>query len=257
MQFGDILVCIERSDSGRRQMEMALALAARSKARLLGYYPMPRRAATAAAETAMNDAEVAFDRSLRANSLDGQWIAGTAARPDEDIAEYARCADLVVVSLGSPDEPGRDAIDVERLVMECGRPVLGLPIANLPETIGRNILVAWDGSRESARAVNDAMPFLREAKATRIVSVGIDPTVAASAENLVAHLKRLGIAAAVDHSLDLHLPIGEEILSRIEGLEADLLVAGAFGHSRLREHLGGGATLTFLHQMMTPVLVSH
>ena len=67
----------------------------------------------------------------------------------------------------------------------------------------------------------------------------------------------MGLDASVDTELDLKLPIGEEILSRVERAEVDLLVAGAFGHSRLREHLIGGVSDTLLHQMMVPVLVSH
>ncbi|MCP4305577.1 MAG: universal stress protein, partial [bacterium] len=143
------------------------------------------------------------------------------------------------------------------LVIECGRPVLGIPIANVPEEIGKNIMVAWDGSRESARALHDAIPFLREAATIKIVSIGSRPSSVRSPTTVAGHLGRLGITADVDTALDMQLPIGEEILSRIEREDVDLLVAGAFGHSRVREHLFGGVSRTLLHQMMVPVLVSH
>ncbi|MCP4386560.1 MAG: universal stress protein, partial [Hyphomicrobiales bacterium] len=167
--------------------------------------------------------------------------------------------DLVVVGLGIPDDPSSDPqyLDVEQLVIECGRPVLGIPIANVPEEIGKNIMVAWDGSRESARALHDAIPFLREAATIKIASIGSLPSSVRSPATVAGHLGRMGITAEVDTALDMQLPIGEEILSRIEREDVDLLVAGAFGHSRVREHLFGGVSRTLLHQMMVPVLVSH
>jgi nucleotide-binding universal stress UspA family protein len=260
MQFGDILVCIDESPSGRKRTEFTLALAARSHARVVGYYRMPaEHPANGPRAAAMDVAAAEFDRQLKSKSLDGLWVAGSESRTVEDIANYARCVDLVVAGLGFPGEPSLDpqGLDVERLVIECGRPVLGIPIANIPEEIGRSILVAWDGSRQSARALHDAIPFLQEAEAVKVVSIGGDPTSIVSPGNVVAHLKRRGISATVDAAFDLQLPIGEEILSRIEREGADLLVAGAFGHSRLREHIEGGVSITLLHQMMIPVLVSH
>jgi nucleotide-binding universal stress UspA family protein len=183
----------------------------------------------------------------------------SASRRVEDIVKYARCVDLVIVGLGVPDDPTSDpqALDTEQLVIECGRPVLGIPIANVPEHIGQNIMVAWDGSRESSRALHDAIPFLREATTIKIVSIKSDPTSVISPSAVVAHLKRLGISATVDTTTDLRLPIEDEIFTRVDWEGVDLLVAGAFGHSRVREHLFGGVSRTILHQMMVPVLVSH
>jgi nucleotide-binding universal stress UspA family protein len=101
------------------------------------------------------------------------------------------------------------------------------------------------------------MPFLREAAHVSIVSIDMDPSSVVAVPNIVAHLERSGVQADIDTALDLQLPIGEEILSRIERAEADLLVAGAFGTSPAREYLFGGASRTLIHQMMVPVLVSH
>jgi nucleotide-binding universal stress UspA family protein len=146
---------------------------------------------------------------------------------------------------------------VERLVIECGRPVLGIPSANVPEAIGRNVMIAWDGSRTASRALHDAIPFLRDAASITIVSIDIDPLSIHAPANVVKHLERSGISAKVDTSLSLDLPIGEELLSRVDWEQIDLLVAGAFGHSRVWEHLFGGPSMTLIHQMMVPVLVSH
>jgi nucleotide-binding universal stress UspA family protein len=118
-------------------------------------------------------------------------------------------------------------------------------------------MIAWDGSRQASRAMHDALPFLHEAATVQLVSVEDDALASASANVAVEHLKRLGISATIDHQLDLRLPVAEEILSRIERNGIDLLVAGAFGHSRLIEHIVGGTSRSLLHQMMVPVLVSH
>jgi len=263
MQFADILVCIDGSLTGRKRADYALALAARSGARLTGYYLPSEGNAVGLHDTERAEineaAAVEFDREIAANSIEGTWVVGDRSRGVEDVINYARCSDLVVIGLGPPDDPGSDPqrLDVERIVIECGRPVLGMPIIGLPETIGKRILLAWDGRRACTRALHDALPFLKEAETVRIVSVDADPFFVASATNAAAHLERLGVTAEVDTALDLQLPIGEEILSRIEREEIDLLVAGAFGHSRIWEHLFGGTSRTLLHQMMVPVLVSH
>jgi nucleotide-binding universal stress UspA family protein len=269
MQFGDILVCIDGSDAGRRRTRLALTLAARSRARVIGYYLAPTREMIAEwlldprqSKNVDNDvdrAEAGFARLLTVNSLDGTWIAGSESRRAEDIAQYARCVDLVVVGLGVPDDPASDPqhLDIEQLVVECGRPVLGIPDANIPEQIGQNIMVAWDGGRESTRALHDAIPFLRDAATIKIVSIGTNPNSALSPGAVVDHLKRLGIRATIDTTSTLGLTVEDEIFSRIDWEGVDLLVAGAFGHSRVQEHIFGGVSRSLLHQMMVPVLVSY
>jgi nucleotide-binding universal stress UspA family protein len=265
MQFGDILVCIDESASGRKRTDLALALAARSHARVLGYHLAPRRGRSMedfldASEAATGDtAATEFERQLSLRGLDGTWVPGNGAHKVDDLVDHARCVDLVIAGLGVPDDPASDPqdLDIERLIVDCGRPVLGIPIANVSADFGQNIMLAWDGSRESTRAVHDAIPFLREAATIRIVSIDGDPISVLSPGTLVHHLKRLGITAAIDTELDMQLPIGDEILSRIEREEVDLLVAGAFGRSRMWERLFGGTSRTLLHQMMVPVLASH
>jgi nucleotide-binding universal stress UspA family protein len=265
MHFGDILVCIDHTASGSRRTAVALALVARSHARVIGYY-LTRRRGLAAEDfldapqtTVIENAALDFERELKLHNLDGTWVLGNQSRTIEDLADYSRCADLVVAGLGMPDDPDSDSniVDIEKLVIECGRPVLGIPITITSDQIGKNVMIAWDGSREASRALHDAVPFLREAASVQVVSVHRDPIAVSSQDEVVAHLRRIGVTATIDHQLDLQLPVGDEILSRIDRNDVDLLVAGAFGHSRLLEHVVGGASRSFLHQMMVPVLVSH
>ena len=265
MKFADILLCFDASDDGRKRSDAGLALAQRSHAYVHGYYLPPRRGVPMedflegpSAEKWETEA-LEFERQLRLRGLEGTCVPGDVDRNIEGLLGLSSFVDLVVVGLGFPDDPASDpqGLNIERLVIESGRPILDIPAMGLPEKIGRNVLVAWDGSRESTRAVHDAIPFLREAETVKIAAIDADPASPRSPGNLIAHLDRLGIAATVDASFDMQLPIGDELLTRIEENEIDLLVAGAFGHSRLREHLFGGVSARLLHQMMVPILVSH
>lgn len=280
MRFADILVCIDGSRGGRQRLRVALELGARSGGpRIIACYLWPTQGTVpfveeptdilgspAGPEVAVAAADVAeemhadFERQLKLKDLEGDWILGRQAADLSDVMDYSRCVDLVVAGLtsvpGYPDDPS--GIDVEALVVGAGRPVLGVPVVNVPDKIGSNIVVAWDGSREATRALHDALPFLLEAKSVKIVSVGGDERSPQSPANLAAHLLRLGISATIDDATLSMDSTGEEILSRLQQpTEPDLLVAGAFGHSRIQERFIGGASRTFLHQMLIPVLVSH
>lgn len=265
MRLGDILVCMDGSDTGRRRTDRALEIAQRAKARVVGYQLL--RSGGPIVETAVDrpladDIEAAadeFSRKLEQTGLEGAFVSGTRDHSVADIARHARTVDLIVAGLGIPDDPRSDpqGIDFDQLVLECGRPVLGLPIVDRPGRLGDRAMVAWDGSREAARALHDALPFLQEASSVTVVAIDIDRTSPLSPDKVAEHLGRHGVRATIDASFDMKLPIGEEILSRVEREEIDLLVAGAFGHSRVRERLFGGASRTLLHQMMVPVLASH
>jgi nucleotide-binding universal stress UspA family protein len=276
MHFGDIVVTIDATRSGHTRLQVGLALAARSGARLLGFYlssveglltetvsfgPWPFAGELVNASIPAGEIEERvrdeFETALKQQGLDGDWLLGDAAADLHGVLEQGRCADLIIAGLTvAPSDLSQP--DIERLVVGSGRSVLGLPPGNIPEGVGRVIAIAWDASREASRAVHDAIPFLQEAESIRIVTITGPHHPADTADDLQAHLRRLGIAASVDIDRGLHVESpAEEILMRLQVPEADLLVAGAFGHSRFSERLFGGASRTFLHQMMIPVLVSH
>jgi nucleotide-binding universal stress UspA family protein len=169
-------------------------------------------------------------------------------------SKVARSADLTVV--GAMPTSGIDALamsPIEQLVLGTGGPVLVLPAGWSEPTIGRRVVLAWNDSRESARAMHDARGFLGEAEAVTVAALGED--VEAGLADVVAALKAHGIAAEPHSEADAGDAGGA--LLRIAGeRQADLLVMGAYGRARLRELILGGATRDVLRNAALPVLFS-
>jgi nucleotide-binding universal stress UspA family protein len=256
MSFKDILVSVDASDAGRLRLDFALGLARKHGAYLTGYYTSAT-AGEAPPETLEDLAAAAqetFETGL--GSSGGCWLL-SAERLEDDLVARIRACDLAILGLDDPDVPNRrpQGFSLEPIVLSCGRPVLGVPITGAPETFARKVMVAWDGSREAARALNDALPFLKEASEVEIASIGRDGH--AMSVRAVDHLARHGIAAKAGRSALLLDDVGSELLDRVNAANADLLVAGAYGHLPITENLFGGATLSLVRQMLVPVLLSH
>jgi nucleotide-binding universal stress UspA family protein len=144
------------------------------------------------------------------------------------------------------------------LAVESGRPVLVIPYAGRYAEIGRNAVVAWKATREAARAAFDALPLLKSAQNVQILEVNEDhvgETVPDTA--IAAALGRHGIKPTHRVSGAADIATGDEILSRIADASADLLVMGAYGHSRMREFVLGGVTRHISRHMTAPTLWSH
>ena len=180
MQFGDILVCMDDSATGRRRTELALNLAMRSRRsrhRLLSQAAPRSRPRRSSSTRRKPSSSKTRPRTSSASSDCADWkepgFSAAIRTLPRTLPNYARCADLVVAGLGFPDDPSSDPqnLDIEQLVIECAGPVLGIPITSGSDEIGRNVMVAWDGSREASRALRDAIPFLREAATVRLVSI--------------------------------------------------------------------------------------
>jgi nucleotide-binding universal stress UspA family protein len=200
----------------------------------------------------------------RGVGLETRREAGPLDRLPHLLARYARHADLTLVGRANAEVGGADdALLAEAAFMDSGRPALVVP----PEGGGaawslppRRAVVAWDGSREAARATGDALPLLRLAdRVTVLVVDGRDasghPGDRPGAE-IAAHLARHGVGAEVLEARSDGAPTGEAILAQARSAGADLLVTGGYGHSRLREMLLGGVTRHVLEHATVPVLLS-
>jgi nucleotide-binding universal stress UspA family protein len=214
---------------------------------------------TATAERA-DTAEQQFRDRLRSLRVEGDWYPFD--RPDTgELIALAQAADLVIVGQAKPGTRPAPTWRPEEIVISCGRPVLMVPYIGTYERVGRRVLVAWDGSREAVRALNDALPLIRAADEVTVMTVrarvkDLD-TTHDSMKRIVRHLARHGITARPTQALHLGSAISDELLSRSVDLAADLLVAGAYHHSQLRESLLGGVSRELFQHMTLPVLMSH
>ena len=248
MSISDILVYADPSPASDERLDLVFRLAHRFEAYLIGVVPEDA--------AAIGDR---FAKMLRQEALQGDWqmAIGLAA---SWVTRRAQAADLVVLGQRVPDHStGLDA--PEDVILGCSRPVLVVPYAGRRlDRIGENVLVAWNGSRESGRAVQDALPLLTMSGAVTVLLV--DPEEDADmelAEDLVLHLGRHGLHArtqVIRHELST-IAVSDTLLAQVAELDADLLVMGAYGHSRLREMILGGVTRDILKNMNVPVLMAH
>ena len=184
------------------------------------------------------------------------------------LVRHAHCSDLCIVSQADPASPSfrEQQRRVEEVLLHSARPTLVLPcvdaLAGFEQAAG-TALVAWDDSREAARAVADALPMLRLAGRVQVIhwlESGSEPE---EAEALVARLQPLqrwlmwqGVPAEV-HCERTDIGVADAILSHAADIGADLLVMGGYGHTRFTERIFGGATRGLLASMTLPVLMSH
>jgi nucleotide-binding universal stress UspA family protein len=172
------------------------------------------------------------------------------------VAAHARYHDLVVVGLGV-DRPDLHEV-AEAAIFQSGKPVLVVPELAKSAKFER-VMVAWDGSRVAARAVTDARDFLDRAQSVVIVSVVDEKPISHehSADRLADYLARRGLRAAAEQIPVGDRPIARALEDHAQATGADMVVMGAFGHSRFREFLLGGATRGILNDPRRPVLLSH
>ena len=210
------------------------------------------------ARAAAEEAHVACAERARLAGVPFEWrIVEGDDRAIVDL--HARYADLIVVGQG---EGNRDhtygVYDLaEELVLTAGRPVLTIPYAGEFPTIGERVMVSWDGSHEATRAVHEALPLLKLAAQVVVLRINPPDSDHIAVTNICAHLARHGVTAEARSSVAKDIEVGDALLSAIADFSVDLVVMGAYGHSRLREMVLGGATRHMLRHMTAPVVMSH
>lgn len=281
MTYQTVLVNLQDPNSAAKVIRAGSTIARGMGAHLVGLHVLPKVQyfyATAAVQVASEvfeaeqkyfDAQAEkiraiFERETPADIVT-EWRCVEAEAPSatSEAVRHAMCADLVVSAQIDPEKGlEADVAASERLVMETGRPVLMLPYAGEFKTIGTNVMIAWNAKREAARATFDALPLLKLADSVRLL--WINPARADGGEGtgtpgseMAATLARHGIKVEAGHSVSREIGAGDELLSRAADQGADLLVMGAYGHSRVREYVFGGATRHILQHMTLPVLMSH
>ncbi len=275
MTYKTILVYLNDERRAVAMLEPAIDLAARYNAHLIGLHvhaalPAPpvsygSRVLGAIAAAARSEAEaigsIFADMTTRRPFV-AEWREVKV--PHVDLAavvmDHGRSADLLVAGQTDPDWDLAPLMDFpDRLALESGRPVLVIPYVGRYPKVGQEVMIAWKSGREAARAVFDALPLLVNAN-VRILEVqerGGESGALPPDTTIAVSLARHGIKSTVQTSTAVDISVGDEILSRAADAGADLLVMGAYGHSRMREFVFGGATRHLLRHMTLPTLLSH
>jgi len=280
MTYRSLLVYLDHDPLCTTRTEVAMRLAKVLDCHLVGVAPtglidLPATAevATPLAEYAAlawdvlrSQAERATDRfrdKCRAAGVKSFETVVDEADKAPSLVRHAHCSDLTVLTQADPSAPGYRAAQelVEQVVLHSARPTLILPYAGPFDSVGTNVMVAWDDSREAARALSDALPLLRLAQRVQVISwneagAGDDKTLRPRLDALHQWLMWQGVPADVRVETT-DIGIADAMLSRAADLNADLIVMGAYGHARWAERVLGGATRGLLASMTVPVLMSH
>jgi len=284
MTYKTILVLLSDTRRTQQLLDAASAMARQFDAHVIGLYVLP--AAQVYSDVGMlatpmlfegyrdlfksklEEVRKKFEARVKQDGLKAEWRAVDSNYPDiaESAIVHSRSAELVITSQierGPNGDIERDLI--VRLILESGRPVLIIPrlghFAPRGEGIAEKAIVGINGTKESSRAMFDALPLLRLVKETRLVWV--DPYKQSREAGEIpgaeeaAVLSRHGIKAVAEPMMTDGLNAGEALLARANDLGADLLVMGGYAHSRMREFVFGGATRHVLEHMTIPVLMSH
>lgn len=254
MSLRDILVFLDGGSASEGRLQLAVRIAREHGADLSGVFLHDDQAGVLAAELA--------EQQFRAchTSIGGDWHRMERRDPAGLIA-LARTADLVVLGQINPHVRPAPWWRPDEIMVDCGRPVLMVPYVGSFTEIGRRVLIAWDGSREAARALHDALPVIGTATAVTVIMIRSREhdlqRHREATRGVIRHLARHDIAARADHPLRSGNAISDMLLSAAMDVSADLIVAGAYHHSPLRETLIGGVSRELLQAMTVPVLMSH
>jgi nucleotide-binding universal stress UspA family protein len=277
MTYKNILIHIDRGTRSGERLDIGFGLAQALNAHCVGLFALSAHRIPSYAKVEAGSILAEAEARFRAEAVVAAEAVfhGAVKRSGLATAEWreskrdalgamllsARYSDLVIVGQRDADEDsGVTPEFVDELVLAAGRPVLAIPYAGRFANVGNNVLVAWNASREAARAVSDAIPLLQRAASVQVVA--FDPGKGADhgdvpGADIGLFLARHGVKVQVAQQNGAGLDIGSQILSRAADIGADLIVMGGYGHSRMRELVLGGATRTLLESMTVPVLLSH
>lgn len=282
MPFKDILVHLDGTEQSRHRLDFAVALAAAQEAHLAALYILdlvpslaaiahtyPGRVDKLELYTEMRDRELEKARLLEQRFREllprpdsGEWRFAESL-PAETVTLHARYADLTIIGQVDPDDPpGVNAAHMpEEVLLASGRPVLVIPYNARYRSLGERVLVAWKPTAEAARALNDALPLLGRAQKVTVMTVnpergpGSEPGIPVA--DIALHLARHGVRVEAATTVAADIETADVLLNAVADGDADLLVMGGYGHSRMREIALGGVTRSILRQMTVPVFFAH
>jgi nucleotide-binding universal stress UspA family protein len=280
MTYKTIMVCLNEVDRIERLLDFAIEIADHQNAHILGLYVIPAvqiypsvtidvscqvfEAYREFFKRQAHRVKESFDSCMRRSGPKSEWclVNGETPLVADTVIEHGMAADLVIASqVDRSDSFGVELDFVERLVMGLGRPLLLVPNATTSRTLRGKVLIGWNGTREAARAAFDAIPLLQQAEAVTITWVDPQKTLEAPRSvpcaELATALTRHNVTTTAEGFPTAGLTAGQALKMRALDLGADLLVMGAYGHTRISEFVFGGATDFMLKNMPIPILMSH
>ena len=276
MAYKTILVCLNEVTRVPQLIKVARDLGVRFNAHVAGLYVIPAvqvypsdgfgvtanifDGTRVFFQSHLPKVKEAFETAMQMDKLSFETHVVDSAFPSiaDAMIENCRNVDLVIVSNTDRENSGGVESDfVETFILAGGRPVLILPYKGEVHFKADQILVGWNDSRESSRAVFDAVPFLQKAKLTRLVTVDVPTGGRLPAASIAETLGRHGVKTEITDVVSDGASVGETLLRAANDHGADLIVLGAYGHGRFSEMIFGGVTKHILAKLDRPILMSH
>ena len=275
MAFASIMVYVDFGERSEERIGVAAALANRFDAVLIGVAGWPLRKSGSLARSDMEFPPA--EENLRAKVAEElerlgeifRRCAGSAPRsiewlssphfPNEVIAAQARAADLVIIGRDPLRGDAFHTFDPGAVILACGRPVLVLP-SGINKLQASRVLIAWKDTREARRAVSDALPLLKDAENVTIAAIGpqdIEAQMREQVDDVANYLQRHGVRIGAKVATSTRETDAHVLLRLADERKADLIVAGAYGRSRLSEWIFGGVTRTLLTGSKVPMLFAN
>jgi len=274
--INDIIVNLSVGAKANSASDYAISLAAALNAHLTGiiflygptipvsragYVPPELEVLERHNEAAVKAAQESFTAAstragVKAESL---TVSASLVSAGDQFGQIARRFDLAVVGQVEPETKMVEENIIEAALFDSGGPVIIVPYIQQAPLRLDHIMVCWDGSRVAARAIRDAMPFLRRAGRIEVVIVTNERSKQDQIEraDIGAHLAHHGLNVAIKRMPPGDLDVAAVLLSHAADEDVDFIVMGGYGHSRLREFVLGGVTRSMLRTMTAPVLMSH
>ncbi|MGX5842788.1 universal stress protein [Mesorhizobium sp. ArgA1] len=276
MRFKTIVAILQNEQDAERVLDCAIPLADRFESHLIGIHaealPVPYTSATGFPDTEFLQVSADMNREraeklqalflgqIEKSGLSFEWRSLESFSGDSALTGISsvRAADLIIAA--QRETGGDPSADVDTLVYDAGRPVLVVPHEGPLVTTFKHVLLAWNGSKEAARAAFDALPFIIEAEKTDILVIDppdtLDDNPEAAGSEIAAALSRHGATVSVSVQTSGGDSVDDVIQTRIAETGADLLVLGAYSHSWLRQLLFGGVTRTVLRTVPVAAFLS-
>jgi len=272
MAYASLLVYVEAEGAPAQRVRLAAGLADKFNATLIGLSACAVRPPLVAEGIVVEQMTEADVKDLRAKLADkGNWFRGVAAAskklewrtrldfPSEALAREARNADLVVIGRGKGPGDIHSALDPASAILRIGRPALVVP-DGVDALRADNVVIGWKDTREARRAVQDALPFLHEAQSVIVAEIcerGGEEEAQENIDDVVRYLGRHRIKGGPRIILHHKGSDAAQLIRLAQDEGADLLVTGAYGHSRLGEWMFGGVTQELLATCPICCLMSH